>query len=634
MPPTPPPPPFDPTAPLPTLEDVRAQLRKEGSPNLEPWDLDAPVSPGGVAATPPPVGRKTRDANELPHFGARRAANYDFIYADRDSFENELNEFYNFQDRPQIMEGKALFEATFKGQWKSAKPSYRGNYIGCLLEQMELRDPEPRYTAVRKLLYISQGVFGEVSTEAEHRQRIVENNQLIFQMGALDYVFAALKVVSLTLDAITRAGEPQIPPIERQFAMDLANSEITAYMCLLGLMIEVNSDDERFATEITNTNPPMASYLFTLVAQLAEGNRKHYPVKKLLLLLWKVLILSLGTTQQLTDLKSASRTLEGLPHFAEDSFVKSTPQDYHNFHLVAATRYPAYVTPNANSLCPPKLQLAEPIPTCIRRQLQQPAVLQPYINMDIVLPTTFQESVELYRKHNYVSLASVQIARERDRFEKEEEHKDVNGHSEMEEFVDALDDEAMSASHLGSERRRDQDATGLKRLENLYRHLLPQMSTHIGMLIRLLYYVNLGANNAAPLGSPDGNTPICEMTLDQKREHLMRADNNRHKEVVTKAVSGILLILLKALKCHHALKFEYVSQLLVDNNCAILILKMLSTWLQSPTAPPPSHPDIPNPTDAPGSSSWGEKPTTSKPPFNMGMGANWLMKKEEPAELE
>ncbi|MCO5613699.1 hypothetical protein L7F22_067977 [Adiantum nelumboides] len=48
----------------------------------------------------------------------------------------------------------------------------------------------------------------------------------------------------------------------------------------------------------------------------------------------------------------------------------------------------------------------------------------------------------------------------------------------------------------------------------------------------------------------------------------------RHREITSKAVSAILLLTLKWFKASHAMKFHYVSQLLVDSNCLLLILKM------------------------------------------------------------
>ncbi|KAJ3039021.1 hypothetical protein HDV00_012709 [Rhizophlyctis rosea] len=60
----------------------------------------------------------------------------------------------------------------------------------------------------------------------------------------------------------------------------------------------------------------------------------------------------------------------------------------------------------------------------------------------------------------------------------------------------------------------------------------------------------------------------------QERQDLMdKQDLQLHKEVVTKAVSGILVWMVKGANCQHVLKAEYTSLLLVDKICAILILR-------------------------------------------------------------
>ncbi|CAD6591782.1 MAG: Factor arrest protein 11 [Alectoria sarmentosa] len=50
----------------------------------------------------------------------------------------------------------------------------------------------------------------------------------------------------------------------------------------------------------------------------------------------------------------------------------------------------------------------------------------------------------------------------------------------------------------------------------------------------------------------------------------------RSKEITTKAVSGILLILLKWFKLSHILKYEYMTQLLLDANYLPLVLKLFA----------------------------------------------------------
>ena len=56
----------------------------------------------------------------------------------------------------------------------------------------------------------------------------------------------------------------------------------------------------------------------------------------------------------------------------------------------------------------------------------------------------------------------------------------------------------------------------------------------------------------------------------------MTIDINRHKEVIVKAISATILLLLKHFKVNHIYQFEYVSQHLVFANCIPLILKFFN----------------------------------------------------------
>ena len=53
-------------------------------------------------------------------------------------------------------------------------------------------------------------------------------------------------------------------------------------------------------------------------------------------------------------------------------------------------------------------------------------------------------------------------------------------------------------------------------------------------------------------------------------------DVNRHKEIIVKAVSGVLLLLLKHFKVNHVYQFEFMSQHLVFANCIPLVLKFFN----------------------------------------------------------
>ncbi|KAK3060421.1 Factor arrest protein 11, partial [Teratosphaeriaceae sp. CCFEE 6253] len=52
-------------------------------------------------------------------------------------------------------------------------------------------------------------------------------------------------------------------------------------------------------------------------------------------------------------------------------------------------------------------------------------------------------------------------------------------------------------------------------------------------------------------------------------------DHLRSQEIQAKALTGILLLLLKWFKVGHVLQYEYLTQLLLDSNYVPMVLKLL-----------------------------------------------------------
>ncbi|KAJ3085787.1 Factor arrest protein 11 [Quaeritorhiza haematococci] len=639
------------------LSGKKRSYEEEEQPPTSPI-AGAPVGGFGHLFDLATLRNRAAAARSADALAKQKAPQYDYVYADRDCFERETNEFYNYQDNVYIQEGRELFEKEFgkyeplliesrlAKAWRSASPEEKSSYAAFLLDALELGVADRRYGYAKQLLYIAQGVFSECGSKEDHISVIKENNKLLFGLGAVSNYYQALRAVSLALDIVARSGDVGSPEnqqnqnmtaTERQAAMDMANAETAVYLSLLYMLVEVNLGQEDLASELTHSEPPLAVYLFALVAQLAEGNRKHYPVKKLLLLLWKVLLATVGGMSKLHELKNAARVQEGLqPDTPSSNYTKSTPQDWYQFQISTTHRYPSYVVPDISEILPSGVPAADALLISSHTRkllLSQPAPqIQPFNDPFDLQPIAFRETMEIYRRNMYISLAYVQMARERKATE--------------------MGQNGRWADDGGGRRwgdRQEKDHTGIARIAVLYDYLLSTMATHIGMLVRLLYYVNLGNtaatanNNTNNGGGPNGNghapggpgvennganggpnnpngsgnapPNLSEMNPQQRQEYLDRIDLSRHKEVVTKAVSAILLILLKAFKCSHVCKFEYISQLLVDNNCAILILKMLSTWFQN---------SLQN------NNGWHNGESNGAAP---GMAAGWLKAREDPAEL-
>ena len=131
-------------------------------------------------------------------------------------------------------------------------------------------------------------------------------------------------------------------------------------------------------------------------------------------------------------------------------------------------------------------------------------------------------------------------------------------------------------------------------MEQLYHHLLPEIPQHMIALLKLILSAQpssrgkteamnvladvltgevepgvLSASNthSSEEGRPGEDSPQIRLWT------LVSIDVARHKEVIVKAASALLLLLLKHARLSHVYQFEYIAQHLVFANCIPLILK-------------------------------------------------------------
>lgn len=204
------------------------------------------------------------------------------------------------------------------------------------------------------------------------------------------------------------------------------------------------------------------------------------------------------------------------------------------------------------------------------------------------IPASILEAAELFAKRMKATRAMKQLWEERVAFMKYE-----RGWSGPDDNPDV---EELSLEPKKDESAKEKPAAGsieerMDLVEDFYRNALSSLQSLIIVLIKaILAHVTAlvtqssGANglqsgfqyndnvNGASSQRPETNGMNGHSNTPATNEEL---DTMRTQEVLDKAVTGALMLILKWFKVSHILKFEYITQLLVDSSYVPLILKLL-----------------------------------------------------------
>jgi hypothetical protein len=151
--------------------------------------------------------------------------------------------------------------------WVQAPPTVQRSYIIHLLDRLEDKDPEIRFDAARKILYIAQGTFAHSTSTEHHVQLVIQNAKLLREVGALEAIFVALKGVGGRHDWISSLPEapdpnsafsppgPYLDAHDRQAFLEEINGELAIHLAVLYFMVEVFRGDETWGEELSMSTP-------------------------------------------------------------------------------------------------------------------------------------------------------------------------------------------------------------------------------------------------------------------------------------------------------------------------------------------------------------------------------------------
>ncbi|KIL68265.1 hypothetical protein M378DRAFT_8934 [Amanita muscaria Koide BX008] len=606
---------------------------------------------------------------------------FDFKYDDEDTVMNELEEFYSYVEMPQAAENLRAWEGSFPGEWTKASFAQRKSHVEILLESLEHKNAEIRFTNARRLFYIVQGTFAETVSPEHQLHWIFENCKVIRAANGVSSIVEAIKIASHKHDLLCGLTDQDavhlgISAADKGDLLEEVITEISVYFGMLYHLVEVFKGHDDFADELMSLDPALPVYLFHLVAGLRDKSTKGYPIKKLLLVLWKTLLAVWGGFREHARVKTVARELAGLQPQRDDDILKSTPMDIDAFRVETSVKYPTFVLPLPPP--PPKdtgtyfakftSKLAEaysPIPVRHHYHHEEDAdsnavphpqgSVNPFLHQQNMnnapfqqgpqpatpapspppspkpkkqqyqtdqnrpflfpfsksnprqIPYAIEEADRLYNKHAHISLALAQMWKTREDCmiyesgldhlpgsEGEYKYSTFNSKAKTDpENAELLPDvellertiteakKVMTGAQSAGDKRKakdkKEDLMRLKRVEQIYSSVLPVVSGWVLVLLKLLLATvsaNTGMQPQSSTASGFGQDFVVQEQPPQPPPTLDEIDVTRHREITSKAVSAILLLVLKWFKVSHVMKYHQLGQHLLDTNCLLLILKM------------------------------------------------------------
>ncbi|XP_055313183.1 striatin-interacting protein 1 homolog isoform X2 [Sitodiplosis mosellana] len=564
----------------------------------------------------------------------------DFVYSDTDTHPNEIAELYSYTEQSEFHLNIRAFEEQMAyyrlvPSWQKLTVNQRKDVILKLLDQLDLSRKNLRMQAARTILYLAQGCFCEVQSDHEQLEWTRENVKLLYNMG----VFAVF--VELLNYEIENSSATNIAM--RKVAVSLADSvDLRIILSVLYIMTEVirnekvagSNDFKDIAETFTNElNAPigdelLAVKLLNMITRFCGGTAPHFPMKKVLLLLWKISLVSLGGMDTLRRLKDEYRKQNNLSPVKEDtlevarnmrpssppatvadmldnqnakrnrpfrrqSLIKQSSLDEQeqmtleqqendeeiNDDYRPTTNGTDTTTPPENpnpenedtvssngttALTMAPSTTAPPNWNQIIKLPWAPKVRQKDIDQFLYdsrnkfigysftgdheslagLPHPIHEGYNILKKHMYTSLSDIHIKRE------EEIARNP--------LVNVENDIPMTPAEI------------------LYQAILPNLPQCMIALLKILLAASPTSKAKTESINIMADVLPEEMPVTVTQSTKLGIDVNRHKEIIIKAVSAILLLYLKHFKINHVYQFEVMSQHLVFANCIPLVLKFFN----------------------------------------------------------
>ena len=508
------------------------------------------------------LSRRTRKESEL----YSDSAEYEFEYSDHDTLENEIAELYAYSETTDIQSCQSTydhFESSLDSskKWSTLSDAERKKILFELLEFFEQDDVVHHSLGIQCILYLLHGKYSECNTLEECLESSKHNSFLIYECGFLPILLNQIHLLAQEYKTENRQSDH----IEDSFVMRMLLNVLYSMMVLIH-----SSDDSQFSEQrdsfFKEISSPIHGYanlgLFMLeMIFLFEKGLTILPIKKITLIFWKYLLFTLGSMDDIAKKKVKIQEENGLrpwvepkdtpssqwhvlqPQFPDKIQHCDSPEEDTNNSLICANE-----ECEATRRLPwkPKARQSDIelyLGTCRQKFLGYQ--LDDDCTTMVGLPDSIQEGVRILQNHLYVSHGDLAIKHQ----------------------------EKM----CNTPKRNRKKLFYHPPAELLYRAMLPKMEGYIIALLKvLLASASTPLSKAKTSGSLNVLVDVLPEDPNPIEPQRLQKDLSRHKEIITKAVSASLLLLLKHFRLNHIYQFEFISQCMFYANGVTLVLKFLN----------------------------------------------------------
>lgn len=120
--------------------------------------------------------------------GGGDSQDLEFVYDDTDLHSNEISELYSYTEQAELQLNVKAFEDQMEQynlppSWQRLSVESKTSVVMKLLDQLEVSSKPLRMRAARCILYIAQGCWAEMQSDAEQQEWTTKNVILLYRLG-------------------------------------------------------------------------------------------------------------------------------------------------------------------------------------------------------------------------------------------------------------------------------------------------------------------------------------------------------------------------------------------------------------------------------------------------------------------